>query len=170
MPVHYDEVAGEFDGRYRHQPCLEIQRSLRRLARLPGAVVLEVGCGTGHWLGILDDLPIQLLGIDASRAMLEKAQTRATRAALICASAENIPLQANSLDLIFCVNALHQFSVPERFLRNSRLHLKNGGRLAIFGLDPHAPNTDWYLYDYFPGVRETDLARYLPTKEIRHIN
>ena len=47
--------------------------------------------------------------------------------------------------------------------------LRNGGRLAIFGLDPHAPGTDWYLYDYFPGVRVADLRRYSPTVEIKRL-
>jgi hypothetical protein len=56
---------------------------------------------------------------------------------------------------------------PKKFLRNSRLLLRNGGALAIFGLDPHAPGTDWYLYDYFPGVRVADLRRYSPTVEIK---
>jgi len=49
------------------------------------------------------------------------------------------------------------------------LLLRNGGRLAISGLDPHAPGTEWYLYDYFPGVRVADLRRYPPTIEIKRL-
>ena len=91
------------------------------------------------------------------------------RAQLVCASAENIPFPGGSFDLIFCVNAFHHFSDPKKFLRDSRLLLRNGGQLAIFGLDPHAPNTDWYLYDYFPGVRGVDLKRYLPVAEVKRL-
>jgi ubiquinone/menaquinone biosynthesis C-methylase UbiE len=114
----YDELANEFDERYRRQSFPGIQAWLRRLAGYPGTnKVLEVGCGTGHWLNVLSDLPVELTGVDPSRAMLEKARARATKAALVCASAENIPFPASSFDLIFCVNAFHHFSDPKKFLR-----------------------------------------------------
>src|SRR5262249_57912699 len=94
----------------------------------------KLDAATGYSLNILSDLPIELIGIDPSFATLEKA--RATRAALVCACAESIPFQARSFDLIFCINAFHQFTDPNKFLRNNRLLLRNGGRLAVFGLDP----------------------------------
>jgi ubiquinone/menaquinone biosynthesis C-methylase UbiE len=167
MAIRYHQLANQFDERYHHQSFPRIQDWLRRLASSPGdSRILEVGCGTGHWLNILSDLPIELIGIDPSYAILEKARAHATRAGLLCAYAESIPFQARSFDLIFCINAFHHFSDPKKFLSNSRLLLRNGGRLAIFGLDPHASGTDWYLYDYFSGVRDTDQARYLPTREI----
>ena len=170
MAISYDELANDFDERYRRQSFPGIQARLRRLVSSPSvSKVLEVGCGTGHWLSILSDLPIELTGVDPSRAMLEKARRRVARAQLVCASAENIPFPGGSFDLIFCVNAFHHFSDPKKFLRDSRLLLRNGGQLAIFGLDPHAPNTDWYLYDYFPGVRGVDLKRYLPVAEVKRL-
>ena len=170
MAIRYDQLANQFDERYRHQSFPGIQDWLRRLVSSPRASrILEVGSGTGHWLNILSDLPIELIGIDPSCAMLEKARARATRAGLVCACAESIPLQARSFDLIFCVNAFHHFSDPMKFLRNSRLLLRNSGRLAIFGLDPHTPGSDWYLYDYFPGVRVADLRRHPPTIEIKRL-
>jgi ubiquinone/menaquinone biosynthesis C-methylase UbiE len=117
----------------------------------------------------LSDLPIELAGIDVSLGVLEKARARVAKAEFACASAESIPLQARSFDLIFCVNAFHHFSDPKKFLRDGRALLRNCGRLAIFGLDPHADDTDWYLYDYFAGVRENDLKRYLPVRQIKQL-
>jgi len=70
------------------------------------------------------------------------------------------------MDFIFCVNAFHHFSDPKRFLRNARSLLRKTGRLAIFGLDPHEPEMKWYFYDYFPVLREIDLKRFVPHKEI----
>ena len=55
---------------------------------------------------------------------------------------------------------------PRNFSGTVGCFSETAGRLAIFGLDPHAPGSDWYLYDYFSGVRDTDQARYLPTREI----
>lgn len=170
MLISYDELADQFDERYRYQSFPGIQAWLRLLAAGPATTrLLEVGCGTGHWLNVLSDLPVELVGIDPSRRMLERSHARDTRAQLVCAPAESMPFQAQCFDLIFCVNAFHHFSDPMKFLRDSRLLLKNTGRLAIFGLDPHAPGTGWYLYDYFPGVRNADLRRYLATSELKRL-
>ena len=38
--------------------------------------------------------------------------------------------------------------------------LRRGRALAIVGMDPQTEQDRWYLYDYFPGTRETDLDRY----------
>ena len=32
--------------------------------------------------------------------------------------------------------------------------------VAIIGMNPHAGRDRWYLYEYFPDTRETDLRRY----------
>ena len=107
------------------------------------------------------------MGVDSSFAMLQAARARLTKAELVCASAEFLPFSSHRLDLTFCVNAFHHFSNRERFIRDSRDLLRTGGQLAIFGLDPHVPNTEWYLYDYFAGVREMDLERYVAHEELK---
>jgi SAM-dependent methyltransferase len=166
----YDKLANVFDERYQYQSFPGIQDWLRRLAiSAETRKVLEVGCGTGHWLNILNHLQIELFGLDPSGAMLEKARLSTNRAMLICAAAEAMPFEPRFFDLIFCVNSFHHFRDPVKFLRDSRSLLRNNGRLAIFGLDPHAAGTDWYLYDHFPGVRERDLARYLPVAELKRL-
>ena len=169
MIVDYNRLADRFDERYQHLTYPVIRGRLRRLIDRPGIDVLEVGCGTGHWLGVLSDLDAHLFGIDPSLAMLDKAQSQAPEAVLACASAERLPFRSNSLGLVFCVNAFHHFSDPERFLQDSRALLRRGGRLAIFGLDPHVPGVTWYFYDYFPGLKKIDLQRFLPHKKIGHL-
>jgi ubiquinone/menaquinone biosynthesis C-methylase UbiE len=170
MSLNYDEVAVRFDERYDHQPFSRIQARLRQLASAPGVNdVLEVGCGTGHWLSVLSDLSLKLVGTDRSSAMLNRARARATTATFVCGCAESLPFRSRSFDLIFCINAFHHFSNPEKFLGDTNHLLRKGGRVAIFGLDPHAPSTEWYLYDYFAGVKDMDLARYLPHEEIKHL-
>jgi ubiquinone/menaquinone biosynthesis C-methylase UbiE len=159
MAINYDRLADGYDERYKYQLYREIRTELRQLIDRTGIDVLEVGCGTGHWLTALSDLPARVLGADPSPAMLDRARRQAVRAALVCASAEDLPFSPKSLDVIFCVNAFHHFSDPKKFLRDSRSLLRNNGRLAIFGLDPHAPEINWYFYDYFPGVKEKDLER-----------
>lgn len=166
MTVDYNRLAARFDERYQHQTYPGIHSQLLELIDRPGLRVLEVGCGTGHWLAALSGHAAYLLGADPSSAMLDKARCQAPAAELVCASAERLPFSHQSMDLIFCVNAFHHFSDPKKFLRNARSLLRKTGRLAIFDLDPHQPEMNWYLYDYFPGLREIDLRRFVPHKEI----
>ena len=37
----------------------------------------------------------------------------------------------------------------------------------VVGIDPHAGNDRWWIYDYFDGARERDLARYPSTAALR---
>jgi ubiquinone/menaquinone biosynthesis C-methylase UbiE len=166
MTVDYNRLAARFDERYRHLTYSGIHSQLLKLIDRPRLRVLEVGCGTGHWLAVLSGHAAHLLGADPSSAMLDKARCQAPAAKLVCACAERLPFSCHSMDLIFCVNAFHHFSDPKRFLQNARSLLRKSGRLAIFGLDPHEPEEKWYFYDYFPGLREIDLTRFVPHKEI----
>ncbi len=170
MSVNYDLIAPQFDERYLHRPLPQIESRIRGLVSCPGITrVLEVGCGTGHWLSILDRAPIHLVGADPSLGMLHKASALRSRASLVCARAEALPFPPEWFDLIFCVNAFHHFSDPEKFLRDSKLLLGTRGRIAIFGLDPHARGTQWYQYEYLPGLREKDLARYTPHEKVKKL-
>jgi len=113
MSMFYDKLVNVFDQRYRYQSFAGIQDWLHRLAiSAETRKVLEVGCGTGHWLNILNHLPIELFGLDPSGAMLEKARLGTNRATLICAAAKAMPFEAPSFDLIFCVNSFHHFRDP----------------------------------------------------------
>jgi hypothetical protein len=55
---------------------------------------------------------------------------------------------------------LHHFPEPARFVAEAQRLLRPGGGLAVVTLDPHTWPGDWYVYDYFPGTRQTDLARF----------
>ena len=77
--------------------------------------VLEVGCGTGHWLRSLDGAGIRVTGADASARMLAHARVKAPRAALVQAAAERLPWTSESFDRVFCINALHHFQDKTHF-------------------------------------------------------
>ena len=164
--VNYDRVAPTYDQRYAYYEGERrgIAGALLYMARnVPDGRILEVGCGTGHWLRILRGVSQRVYGVDRSIGMLSKARTSSGISTIIRAHANGLPFRNWILDLIFCVSAIHHFDDPAGFIRDARPLIKPGGKLSVIGMDPHAGRDRWYLYDYFPGTYETDLRRYPST-------
>jgi SAM-dependent methyltransferase len=158
--VDYDQVSNCYNLRYKHSPMTGTRDALRRLAEeCEATTVLEVGCGTGHWLQQLACPGRQVLGLDSSRGMLLKAH-QAGEERLQQGTAQCLPYRSSCLDLVFVVNALHHFHEPDRFLHAAFRVLKPGGMLALIGSDPGDPRYCWYVYDWFPGVLAFDLERF----------
>jgi SAM-dependent methyltransferase len=156
-------IAPLYDARYGVNALPGIAGLLGRVAAEAGgrqARVLEVGCGTGHWLGVLEPQVRQIIGLDLSAGMLREARRGAPGVPLVRGQAGALPFAAGSFDLLFCVNALHHFPDPRAFIAEARRLLRPGGAWVNSNMDPHAGRDRWYLYDYFPGTLETDLRRF----------
>jgi ubiquinone/menaquinone biosynthesis C-methylase UbiE len=160
--VDYDGVAASYNERYKsgaYGPEGIASKLLNLIHETGAERVLEVGCGTGHWLGILQD-KAQVVGIDPSRGMLRKAVEQKGKFALIQGDASLLPFQSHSFDVVYCVNAIHHFKYPSAFIATAHKVLKENGVLAVIGMNPHPLQDRWFIYDYFPGTREADLKRY----------
>jgi SAM-dependent methyltransferase len=162
----YDAVADRFDLRYRRHSYSGVRETIASfLGDAPG--VLEVGCGTGHWLAEIAAGRHRLAGIDPSAPMLERARQASPAAHLVRARAEELPWRDASFDRICCVNALHHFSDRDRFFAEARRVLKPGGGLLTIGKDPHREGDSWWVYDYFDETYAIDRARYAPVRALR---
>lgn len=159
--IDYDGVAKSYDERYKSGYKPEgIASKLQNLIHDAGAErVLEVGCGTGHWLRILQG-QAQVVGLDQSLGMLRKAVEQEGEFSLIQGNAGLLPFQSKSFDAVYCVNALHHFKYPSAFIAAAYDLLKENGVLAVIGMNPHPLQDRWFIYDYFPGTLEADLKRY----------
>ena len=122
--------------------------------------ILEVGCGTGHWLASLRPATGRLYGLDLSAGMLSQARSREEGLYLARGRACHLPLADACADLVYCVNAIHHFQRQRDFVLEARRLLRPGGTLVIAGMDPRAHRHRWYIYDYFVGTYETDLDRF----------
>jgi len=163
----YDSLAARYDVRYGRYSYSGVRDTV--LSFLGDATaVLEVGCGTGHWLAAVDSSrPRRLAGIDPSAPMLERARRAAPAARLVRARGEALPWRDQIFERIFCVNALHHFSDRDRFFTEARRALRPGGGLLTIGKDPHREGDTWWVYDYFEETRAIDLGRYAPVKTLR---
>lgn len=169
--VNYDQLAPTYNNRFssvERQPILIAL--LEIIQHNQARTILEVGCGTGHWLAEMEEVfagqvGYKLFGLDFSTGMLQQARARNKTFYLARGQAEAPPFRQASFDLIYCVHALHHFSRQQEFIAECLRWLKPGGILAIIGSDPHQQalhgrRGEWFVYEYFEGVLQTDLARF----------
>ena len=164
----YDQIAHTYDSRYERNSYAGVEKALQNfIGGRPGLEVLEVGCGTGHWLEFLQAPNVDLAGLDYSAGMLARAQRRLAGIALVQGTAGRLPWQAESFDRVFCINAFHHFTDKPAFLAEARRILRPGGGLLIVGLDPHRGLDRWFIYDYFPESFEIDKHRFPAASSVR---
>jgi len=169
--VDYDRVAPAYDSRYERNNYMGVEQALEAFVepcRNSHHRVLEVGCGTGHWVHRLRTSALIAFGLDPSAGMLEIA-CGSVPGRFIRGRAEALPCVTASCDRLFCVNALHHFSDPAGFFVEARRVLRFGGGVLTVGLDPHNGKDQWWIYDYFPAALVEDRKRYLPTRRIREL-
>ena len=105
--------------------------ALRSLANTrPGERVLEVGCGAGHVLQHFKGT--RRTGIDLSTAMLARARRRLGDAVtLLQGTAEQLPFQDGSFDVVLCTEVLEHTVDPARVLRELTRVVTPAGRVMV---------------------------------------
>jgi SAM-dependent methyltransferase len=157
----YGDIAPIFDQRYEADALEGVAQALVELAgALEARSILEVGCGTGRWLAEFASGARAPFGLDYSSPMLKEGRRRDRSFRLMRGRASQLPLRSASFDLVFCVNAIHQFEWQRDFVREARRLLRPGGALAVVGMDPRSPRHIWYIHDYFETTLMSDLERF----------
>jgi SAM-dependent methyltransferase len=168
--VDYDQIATSYDRRYQENDYSGVETALIAfIGENFNQRVLEVGCGTGHWLRLVGDRGVRVTGLDASAQMLAYAKAQAPGASLAQGFAERLPWANESFDRVFCINAFHHFSDKVGFLAEAVRVLRPGGLMMTAGLDPHTGVDQWYVYEYFDDVLEIDRRRYPASSQIREL-
>ena len=159
--MNYSSISGTYDRRYEINPLKGVEHALRGLVSDTSARrLLEVGCGTGHWLKTLAPDVERVVGLDSSIGMLRRVLDLGDRIELVCGSADSLPFALSSFDLIFVVNALHHFDDKRGFIERAEHLLRPGGGLAVIGLDVPPAIGLSVIYEYFPGALEFDRSRF----------
>jgi SAM-dependent methyltransferase len=114
--------------------------AVERLALQPGQVVLDIGCGTGMSLDLLQQAvgsQGHVIAIDQSPEMLEQARQRVEQAGwsqveLICSPVQDAELPARADAALF--HFTHDILQTPAALDHVLAHLAPGARLAACGL------------------------------------
>jgi len=103
--------------------------------RLAGKRVLDVGCGDGTLAVYAAEKGADVVGLDASAAMIEvaraKARQRGAEIGFVLGRAERLPFADGSFDLVFSITTLCFVADAPRALGEMARVLKPGGSLLI---------------------------------------
>jgi len=140
----WDKIAGAHESTIP----LDFAGHIKHIDR--AAKVVEVGCGYGRVMTYLSALGFRnLMGIDGSQEMLRRAQDRGYEH-LLRASGANVPLPANSVDLVVYIGTLSSVS-------------KQDERIACFGEIRRIlrPNGHVIVRDFAITLSPRRLLRYI---------
>lgn len=103
-----------------------------------GKIIADVGCGNGRIGRLIAPTAGKYIGLDMSVA-IEAFPTyieNFNNVTLIRASATDLPLENNSVDISICWGVLHHTDMPEKALSELVRITKPGGNILIFVYSP----------------------------------
>ncbi|HZZ26908.1 MAG TPA: methyltransferase domain-containing protein [Pirellulales bacterium] len=146
---HFNKIAPRYDNhRYGKQTRKVHQEVLRMVNELQAAALLDVGCGNGGFLALLQSAPApanssppqnrKLAGADLSPEMIKVARQRLGESVdLQVADSEHLPWESGTFDCLTCNFSFHHYPQPQAVLLEMRRVLKPGGHVLI--ADPWFP-------------------------------
>jgi len=85
-----------------------------------GESILEVGCGTGHYLQFFSKTRMKTMGVDLSLPMLRSAQKKMREKNGLClGKAEELPFKTESFDAVSLITTLEFVEDPQKALREA---------------------------------------------------
>lgn len=139
---YFEAVAGDWE-RIRKSYFDDRVTSLAIEKLLPSDLVLaDVGCGTGSLTVELARFAKRVIAVDLSREMIRYAgrlvkEKKIHNVEFRLGNAENLPLEARSVDAAFCVMVLHFLQDPARAIAELCRITRPGGSLILVDLVPH---------------------------------
>lgn len=159
----YDKIGIGYDT--SRGPDSRIADQLTELLDLLGGErILDIGCGTANYTGLLASRGLDMTGLDISATMLARARDKHPGLPLLRASVEDIPLPDNCVDRVMCTLAIHHFPDLVTAFREVRRVLR-GDRFVLFTAIAEQTAGYW-LGHYFPKALERALVQDPTTKAV----
>ena len=108
------------------------------LEALPRGAALDAACGTGRHARRLSELGHQVVGVDESPAMLEKARAALPQVEFHEGDLTALPLESAGFDLVVCALALEHVADLDGAVAELSRVLRRGGRMILSDLHPAA--------------------------------
>jgi ubiquinone/menaquinone biosynthesis C-methylase UbiE len=133
---HYNSIADDFTDLSNKYCNSRYRREIERYVKQDFSV-LEVGCGTGLLLSMIDAK--RKIGCDFSEGLLRQLKKKGL--ALVSADAEALPFKDGSFELVYSVNLLEHVADPGKAISECLRVLRKGGKAVLI-----TPNGDMGLF------------------------
>lgn len=133
----YNALADGYDAAYDNQECKEQNSRLGQVLRphLQAGSILDIGCGTGLAIRILDTPPEDYHGLDPSSAMLAKLKERHPHHGTTCDSLDGAAVTGHSFRNVISLFGAMSYVMP-RFLSKPLSYTNGGGKLFLMFYKP----------------------------------
>jgi ubiquinone/menaquinone biosynthesis C-methylase UbiE len=170
---YFDQVADKWDEMRQQFFGEGVRRTAIAAAGIePGAVVVDVGTGTGFLAEAALDAGARVVGIDLSEGMLQQVSTRLAGRPFEGRLSEpaSLPLQDGEADAVIANMFLHHAEDPAAAIRAMAGALKPGGRLVITDADTH--QHEWLRieqHDRWLGFDRAAIARWFEDAGLQQV-
>ncbi len=124
--------------------ALESRLVLERLNPLRASRFLDIACGTGRWMRVAQQRGSRVLGVDfCPEMLLEASRKPGLGGCLSLAEACLIPIADGAVDFTICSFALGYMSSPKDVIAEMARVSRQGGRVVVTDLHPHALAAGW---------------------------
>jgi len=135
QPMYENGSLSQVTGGPLHPGGQDLTARLITLCDLPaGAIVLDVGSGTGLTIGMLLDDGFNAIGMDRSEMLLRNGKAARPDLPLTCGLGDGLPVANEQLDAVLSECSFCAILNPEHMLSEFWRVLRPAGRLAISDL------------------------------------
>lgn len=122
----YDETNTAYYSKYPKISCKDVAE---RLKNTEFQTMLDVGCGTGYLIDILQkQRAADYHGLDLSPEMLKVAKSKLSDSVVLTEGySDKLPYQDNTFDVVTCIQSFHHYPKPEKAMTEAYRVLKPGG-------------------------------------------
>ncbi len=160
--VDYDHIGTDYNRHRAAEPS--VVSALVSLLALPrGAVIADIGAGTGNYSNALAKSGFRVHAVEPSGQMRSQAMPVAG-VTWHEGRAEALPLADHSVQGVVCTLALHHFSSIEKAAREV-WRICPGGPLVVLTIDPRLGEPFWFA-EFFPEIYQRLLSSFPPVEVV----
>jgi len=154
----FKKIASYYDNYHSaHNSFVELIRKEYKVS--DNSLIVDIGCGTGNeTLNIYNKFRCNVYGIEPAKNMLEKAIGKSGKIIWLKGTAERIPVEDNSVDIITSFFSIHHFSDIYQAIKEYYRILKSSGKVFIFTIS-HNQMKKSFEYKFFPELLKYDISR-----------
>jgi len=147
-------------------------------ANIVSGNVLEIGCGWGRGLELLNKAASQYTGIDKNEELIQALSAEYPNAAFIAANIppltgrNGVPLADNTFDYVVTFQVIEHIENDDLFIKEAHRVLKPGGKLLLTTVNKTFSLTrnPWHVREYYADDLKSLMAKYFAKVETRGIH